>query len=242
MTMRDRLVVIGILLVVVLAGGWLMIVKPERNKASQLEAEVLTAQGQLSSAQGKLAQAREAQARYRVAYAAIVRMGKAVPAGQEVPALVYQLDRASQSKHVSFESISTSSSSSSSAASVGAASGFSQLPFTFAFSGSFADLSRLLARLDNFTSSTRSGALLVNGRLLTIQSVNLTPQTSSSGQGHSAAATLSGTITATAYTLPVGQGLTAGAGSGGPASAAQPVSSAGSSSSSTTPAVVEAHP
>ena len=246
MTLRDRLVLIGIFVIAVLAVGWLMIVTPERNKASQLEAQVIAAQGQLTSAQGQLAQAREAQARYRVAYASVVRMGKAVPPGKEVPALVYQLDQASQSKHVAFESINSSntgsSSSSSSSLSATAASGFAQLPFTFTFTGSFADLSHLLTRLDNFTASTHSGVLLVNGRLLTIQSVNLTPQSSSTSQTHSAVGKLTGTITATAYVLPVGQGLTGGATTSGPASGAQPVSSSGSSTSATAPAVVEVHP
>ena len=243
MTMRDRLVLIGIVVVALLAVGWLMIVSPERNKASQLEAQVVTAQGQLSTAQGKLTQAREAQARYAVAYASIVRMGKAVPANQEVPSLLYQLDQASQTKHVAFESISDSntSSSSSSAAAATAPAGFAQLPFTFTFTGSFADLSHLLTRLDNFTVSGKSGVLLVNGRLLTIQSVALAPLSTGTGQSHSNG-DLTGTITATAYVLPVSQGLTGGAGTSGPSSTgAQAVSSSGSTSSST-PAVVEAHP
>jgi Tfp pilus assembly protein PilO len=243
MTTRDRLVLMGLVVLAVLGAGWLMVVKPERKKASEVQAQVSSARSSLSSAQDELSQARAAETRYTQAYASIVRMGKAVPPGQEVASLVYELDQASGHRNVSFESITSSEASSSSTSTPAVASaGFQQLPFTFSFSGSFDDLAQLLARLDNFTTSGSRGALFVNGRLLTIQSVDLSPANASASESQGAGK-LNGTITATAYVLPVTQGLTGGATPASPAgSATQTVSGSSTPGSPTSAAVVEANP
>lgn len=250
MTTRDRLVLVAIAVIAVLAAGWVIVVQPERNKASTLATQVSTARTELSSAESQLAQARSAQQRYSQAYASIVSLGKAVPAGEEVPSLIYEVDQASGTKHVQFESISAGGAASggastgSLAAAAAAASAFQLLPFTFTFSGNFVDLYHLFGRFNALDMHTPSGELVVNGRLLTIQSVNLTPASvSASGKGGSSAGQLTGTVTATAYVLPVSQGLTGGATPSGPTgSTAQPASSAASSGAPATAAVVEARP
>ncbi len=243
MTTRDRLVLMGVAILVVLAGGWILIVQPERKKASQLASQVSSAREEVSSARGKLTQAKEDQTLYTQAYASIVSMGKSVPAAKEVPSLVYELEQASNGKQVEFASISTTGNSASSSATPAASTGFAQLPFTFTFNGSFVDLSRLLARLENFTVTEPSGGLLVDGRLLTIQSVDLTPSSTGTGSGTSAKAQLSGTIEATAYVLPAGEGLTAGATASSPTGAST-ASTTGSSSpgAAATPALIEVKP
>jgi type II secretory pathway pseudopilin PulG len=258
MTTRDRLVLLGILVLGVLAAGWMLGVSPEREKAAKLDAEVSAAQAQLATAQQQLSEAQGDQTQYTTAYASIVRLGKAVPANQEVPSLVYELDQASNQKNVEFNSIaasvtggsSSSSSSSSSAAASAASASFTQMPFTFVFNGSFVDLFHLLSQIQGFTVQTAAGAVQVSGRLLTIQSADLELPSSSSGASEGAKgstakksenAELKGTITATAYVLPGGQGLTGGATPAGPvgASSAQPAASTStSSSSSATPAAV----
>jgi Tfp pilus assembly protein PilO len=235
MTGRDRMVLIGVLVLVALGAAWMLAVSPERKQASQLSAEVSAAQTQLSSAEGKVASARAAQSQYAAAYAAVVNLGKAVPPTQEVPALIDQLAQATNEKSVNFASI-TSTGASSSAS--GVSSTFAQLPFTFTFEGSYFDLEHLFRQLTAFATPTAAGALQVDGRLLTIQSVRLAPSSNSSQPGESGAGHLTGTITATAYTLPASQGLTAGASATSPASATTPASSASSATSSTTPAAI----
>ncbi len=116
MTGRDRIVADrASSSLAVLAGGWMLVVSPERKKASKLDAQVTTAQAQLASAEGKLASARAAQSQYAAAYASVVSLGKAVPPSQEVPSLIYQLAQASNQKHVDFASITAGGSGSSSA-------------------------------------------------------------------------------------------------------------------------------
>lgn len=260
MTTRDRLVLTGILTLAILAAGWLLGVSPEREKAAKLDAEVSAAQQQLETARGQLAEAQNDQAQYTTAYASIVRLGKAVPADQQVPSLVYELDQASNQKQVEFNSIAsvtaTSSSPATAAATAAASGGFTQMPFTFVFNGTFADLYHLLNQVQGFTVQSAKGEVQVSGRLLTIQSANLElPSGGSSGEATSATkgsaataktaekAELKGTITATAYVLPGGQGLTGGATPAGPAGATtttstQPVSGPSASHPSTAPAAV----
>jgi Tfp pilus assembly protein PilO len=250
MTGRDRMVLIGVVVLVALGGAWMLVVSPKRQEASKLGAQVTEAKTQLSGAEAQLAHAHAAQTQYATAYASIVSLGKAVPATQEVPSLIYELTLASNQKNVDFSSIvgsagpgSTSGTGAgASAASSAAAAGFSQMPFTFVFQGSFFDLEHLFQQLNGFTSRGASGTLQVSGRLLTMQSVKLTPVTSSAQQASGSRATgeLSGTITATAYQLPAGQGLTAGATAASPTPVATPTT--GAPSSPTAPAIARVTP
>jgi Type II secretion system (T2SS), protein M len=256
MTTRDRMVLIGVIVLVALAGGYLLVVSPERKQAAQAETQVQSAQQQLESARTAAAGAKAAEQRYDAAYSSVVRLGEAVPPATEVPSLIYQLDVASGERDVDFASISTSTSGSgpssapSSAASSSAAggasasatpAGFTQMPFTFVFKGSFEGLAHLLGQVDSFVERTHTGELRVSGRLLTIQGADITIENSSSASGAKVnpfAPTLTATITATAYVLPASQGLTGGATPILPGSPG----SASTSSSATTPALIKVTP
>jgi Tfp pilus assembly protein PilO len=257
MTGRDRLVVVGLSALAVLAAVWLLMVSPERQKAAKLQTQVNAANAQLTGAEGQVANARAAQATYAADYATLVKLGKAVPAAQEVPSLIYELAQASNQKSVDFTSILSGSSGSASpsttastSASAAAVSGLTPVPFTFTFTGSFSGLYHLFSQLNDFATRTASGGLQVNGRLLTIQSVKLAPVTTSTTAPSSGAKSsqLTGIITATAYELPAVQGLTPGASAGSqsaiPTSAStSPVSSTSASGSSpAAPAIVKANP
>jgi hypothetical protein len=253
MSARDRIVLMVIAVVVVLGAGWKIVVSPKRDEASKLETQLTAAKAQLSTAQDELSHAHAAQTQYASAYASVVSLGKAVPASQEVPSLMYQLARASNQKQVDFASISATTtpgsasgsasgaSSSSASGSSAAQPGFSQMPFTFVFNGGFFQLEHLFQQLNGFTVRSASGNLQVSGRLLTIQSVKLAPVSQQVGAPGSGV--LTGTITATAYVLPAGQSLTGGATPSSPAGSTTPVSStSGASSSPTTPAIARVTP
>ncbi len=163
MTGRDRIVLIAIVTLAVLAAAWFALVSPERKQASSLGTQVSAAKKQLASAEEEASNARAAQQRYSAAYTSVVSLGKAVPPSEEVPSLIFQLAQASNQKHVEFSSItsgssasSTSSGSSSSASATPAAAvaGFTKMPFTFIFNGSFADLYHLFKTLNGATVRT----------------------------------------------------------------------------------------
>ena len=246
MTSRDRLMLMGIVALAVLVGGWLTTVAPERKRAAKLSAEVQAAHQQVASAESQADSAVSARDQYSAAYASLVSLGQAVPSTPETPALIFTLDRATHRRDVQFTSISTgtggSAASSSSATPTGASAPatFTQMPFTFVFNGSFVDLYKLMSQLEGFTAQTPGGALHVNGRLLTINDVNLAPSTSAAQSGSKSKATeLTGTVDATAYVLPAGASTLAGATPSGP-TATEAASASAGSSGAPAPAVVKA--
>jgi hypothetical protein len=111
-------------------------------------------------------------------------------------------------------------------AAVGTA-GFPTMPFSFEFVGSFFRLEDFFNRVSGFTSVTPAGNLVVRGRLLSVDSFDL--KAAPAGFPKVAAS-----VKATAYVLPLGQGLTAGATASGPstgggAPADSPTSTGGAS-------------
>jgi hypothetical protein len=253
MTARDRLMLVGMLALAILAGGYLMVVSPERKQAAKISGEVASARQTLQSAETQAVEASSARTRYATAYASLVSIGPAVPASGETPSLVYALASATHQRNVEFESItsgsgpggSPSSPASSSSTSTGAASAtFSQEPFSFVFTGSFVDLYKLLDQLEGFTNQTRSGTLQVNGRLLTIDGIQLAAGTPSSAEAGSSTPgskkSLQVTVTATAYVLPPGQTPLGGASPVGPAGAVP--ASTGGATSPASAAVIKAGP
>jgi Tfp pilus assembly protein PilO len=235
MTGRDRIVIVVIAALAVAAAAWLLVVAPEREKATKLGAEVSTAESQLTTAQSEVNAARSAEASYPTEYTSLVNLGKAVPTGQEVPSLIVQLAQATNEKNVEFTSITSGGGAGGSGSSAAASAGFTAMPFTFVFNGSFFNLYDLFQQLNHFTARTSAGNLQVSGRLLTIQSVALAPGTSS-GSGKSSGQ-LTGTITATAYVIPASQAASA-------ATATSPTgaqtTSGSAASSPATPAVIGA--
>jgi Type II secretion system (T2SS), protein M len=258
MTTRDRLVVTVIAVIAVLGAAWMLVVSPERKQAAKLQAQVSAASAQLAGAESEAANAHQAQARYAAAYASVVALGKAVPPGEEVPSLIYQLAQASNQKSVDFASIQSGGGSGTgagsgagagartgaagAAASAGSAGGLNQMPFTFVFNGTFPALYKLFQGLNGFTVRTASGQLQISGRLLTIQAVKLAPEPGV-GSAKTANGQLTGTITATAYVLPASQGLTGGASPSAPAPSATTTASTGSGASSpSAPAIARVTP
>lgn len=250
MSARDRLVLFGLACVAVLGAAWMLAVSPARKQASAASAEVEGARTQLVHAQAEAAEARDVVQRYRKAYASLASLGMAVPTTQEIPSLMYALDHAADHHKVEFSSItngggssagaSSSASSSSTSSTAGAASPFSQVPFTFVFTGSYDDLIRLLENLEGFTVQTTGGSVHVNGRLLTIQSIQLGGGASSSGTAQSAGpGQMTWTITASAYTL-APSSPQASPGASAAAGGATPASASTGSPAVATPAVVRA--
>lgn len=218
----------GILLslLVVIAAGYgfyTYALSPRQEKAAQLHESVATQQQRLSAAQALIGTNETAKARYRQAYAAVVRLGKAVPTDDDVRSLIVQLDAAAKRSGVAFQSVDLSSSSSAPAAApvagapatgqlppgatVGAA-GFPVMPFQFTFKGKFFHLGSFFTRLERFVRAS-DRRLSVSGRLLTIDGLKLEPD--ADGFPNVVA-----TVDATAYVVPTTEGATGGATTAGP--------------------------
>ena len=105
MTTRDRLVIVGVLLMAALAGFWFLGLAPKRKEAADLDAQIATQTQQLTTAQAQAAAARQAKARYNDDYAAVAKLGKAVPKSDALPSLVYQLQSVAHSARIDFTSL-----------------------------------------------------------------------------------------------------------------------------------------
>jgi hypothetical protein len=223
-----------ILLVVTVAavvGAWVLVIQPKRDQAAKLSSQVNTAQSQLNSARADVAQGEIARREFGSAYAELAKLGEAVPADDNVPSLIYQIQSAASSAGVDFRSLQlnnnsaastpTSSGSGSSAAKSANASlppgvtvgqaGFPAEQFTFTFRGNFFRLADFFNRLQRFVVASNN-RISVRGRLMTLNALNLGASTAGFPQ-------ITATVSATTYLVPASQGLLAGATPTGPAGA-----------------------
>jgi type II secretory pathway pseudopilin PulG len=110
---------------------------------------------------------------------------------------------------------------------VGAA-GFTSVPFTFTFDGSYFNMERFLRAVDRLTI-VDGQQVRIRGRLLTIDSVGLTA-------GSKGFPFVQAAVSATAFMLPAEQGLTAGATPQGPVPASSSTTTAPPAQTGSTPA------
>jgi Tfp pilus assembly protein PilO len=185
-TARDRTILLVLAAVAALAGFWFVGVRPKHAEGKALSSELADQQTRLQSAQSAAGAGRAAKASYARDAATVAQLGKAIPADEDVPSLLFELQSASHDAKVTFDSIqraaatANSESGATGAASaslppgttVGAA-GLVTAPFTLKFSGSYFDLQRFVDDVQDFVR-TKGDTVAVNGRLLTIDGVALT--------------------------------------------------------------------
>jgi hypothetical protein len=102
---RDRKVIALVVVVAAVVAGWLMVIQPKRSEASKLGSQVNSVESQVNSARSTVAQDEAARASFSASYAEIARLGEAVPADDDVPSLLYQLQNAASATHVDFRSL-----------------------------------------------------------------------------------------------------------------------------------------
>ncbi len=105
MTARDRTVLTVVAALALVAAAWFLLLAPVRKDAKALETQITTAQSRLTAAQALVSQGEAAKTAYRADYAAVSALGKAVPADDDVPSLVVQLESAADRSRVDFRSI-----------------------------------------------------------------------------------------------------------------------------------------
>jgi hypothetical protein len=105
-TSRDRILIAVAASLAVLAAFWFVALGPKRAEATKVEADVAVQQARLQTAQAAAATAGEAKRNYRADYATVAGLGKAVPADDDMPSLLVQLDAAASGAKVDFSSIS----------------------------------------------------------------------------------------------------------------------------------------
>jgi type II secretory pathway pseudopilin PulG len=242
MTARDRRVIGIVLSLVAIVAVWLLVIQPKRDQASKLGNQIATAQSQLDQARQQVAAGLAAKSQFASDYTMIARLGEAVPADDNVPSLIVQLQHAASLTGVDFRALVLNPASGSTAAPAASASaaqsstatlppgaavgpaGFPIEPFTFTFTGNFFHLSSFFNKLEQFVVVTNKG-LQVSGRLLSLNAISLGP--SAAGFPN-----ITATISATTYLVPASEGVLNGATPLGPSASGGAVSSSASNSSS----------
>jgi hypothetical protein len=259
---RDKKLVMLILPVALLVGFWFLVVGPKRQEAADVQAELSKQEQRRDAAVTKGVTLDTARSSFASDYAAVVRLGKAIPATLDVPSLIVQLDRASRGTGIDFAAIRTgereeegapsSASSSSGSGSEGGGSGASssaQPSGEGAATGSSSapgldevplefEFNASFFELADFLHRMKrfvyvaDDRIRVRGRLMTIDSITY------QREGRE----LKAEIKATVYLTPKPEGATVGATPEGPAGTGGSATPATASASSPTPPTAAVSP
>jgi hypothetical protein len=189
---RTNKMLLTVFVAAAVAGAyWFLLLSPQRQKAAQLQTDVAAKRTELVQAQEQMVGYERARAAYKANYARFARVGKAVPADDDVNSLLVQLDSASAKSDVDFNTVEvgtglagaepTAAAPAAAAPTLAKApglvpigsTGVSALPFTLSFNGSFFGLSDFFNRLEHFVS-VRNEKVSASGRLLRIETLQLT--------------------------------------------------------------------
>jgi hypothetical protein len=190
-TRSPKILIPALAAVAAVAAFYFLALSPKRDEATRLDGEIATKQAQLDQARAQAASYEQARANYRTNYTTLTRLGKAVPPDDDVRSLLVQLNDAAERSKVDFHAINVGSGSSPSddaakpttgsglapapgTVPVGSA-GFSAMPFSFGFEGSFFRLSDFFNRLEDFVT-VKNEDIDVSGRLLLLGSISVTPK------------------------------------------------------------------
>jgi hypothetical protein len=105
MTKRDRYILMVALALGLVGAYWFLALAPKRQRLQALDKDLATAQQTLTQAQQEKLQFAQAQVNFPNLYASLGRLGKAVPAVQDTPSLLVQLNHAAAQANVNFRSI-----------------------------------------------------------------------------------------------------------------------------------------
>ena len=216
----PKILIPAVAAVAVVAAFYFLVLSPKRDEAATLDGKIATQQQQIDQSKALLASYTDAKSRYKENYATVARLGKAVPADDDVRSLLVQLNSAAVKSGVTFHALAVGNNGGGAEATpiapgqlapapgtvpVGSA-GFKAMPFSFGFEGTFFKLSDFFNRLEDFVS-VQNKQLDVTGRLLLVGSINVLPVAGSKE--------LTATIGAASYLVPPATDVT-----GAPAAAA----------------------
>jgi hypothetical protein len=105
LTDRDRRILLILLPIVVLIAYYFLILSPKRDDLSTARDAQHAAESARDQAVAQAAQLEKARQTFAADYAAVVRLGKAIPEAVDSPSLLVQLDRASHGTHIDFDSV-----------------------------------------------------------------------------------------------------------------------------------------
>jgi Tfp pilus assembly protein PilO len=191
MTRKNSILLSVVALGAAIAAFYFLVLSPKREEIVKLDSDIAAQEAAVEQARLTLAGYEKSRAGYKRNYATLARLGKAVPADDDVRSLMVQLESTADRSGVDFQKIELSNglggstgseATAASATELASAPGtipvaggaLSAMPFTFSFTGSYFDLSAFFARLEHFVS-LNNAKLDATGRLLRLESVSIAP-------------------------------------------------------------------
>ena len=104
---RDRKLAMVLIPIVLLVAYWFLLLAPKREASASASKDLSEQTQRLEQARTAANTARQAKTNFAADYAEIVRLGKAIPAGVDMPSLVVQLDRAAAGTGIRFTRVAT---------------------------------------------------------------------------------------------------------------------------------------
>jgi Tfp pilus assembly protein PilO len=200
---RNKLLIPILGLVVAAGAFWFLALAPKREEIVKLDSEIAVKKSEVDQSKQLVAEYEKAKANYRANYAKLASLGKAVPADDDVRSLIVQIDDAARRSGVDFRALNITGSGAAggeSAAPATAATttpgtaappppgtvpigsaGFSAMPFSLSFQGSYFNLSQFFRRLERFVT-VQNNNIDVTGRLLLLGNISVTPQAGENGK------------------------------------------------------------
>jgi Tfp pilus assembly protein PilO len=107
LTDRDRKIALALLPIIVLVAYWFLLLGPKREAASTASKDLAEQTQRRDAARSQVQLAQGAKTDFAADYGEIVRLGKAIPSGVDMPSLMVQLDRAAAGTGIRFTRIAT---------------------------------------------------------------------------------------------------------------------------------------
>jgi len=191
---RNMKIIVAVLLTAAAAGAyWQLLLAPQREELTKLDTQIVEQQVAAEQSLQLLASYEAARDSFKANYSTLARLGKAVPADDDVRSLLVQIDHAAERSGVDFGKIELGGAAAAAPASGDAAkatsesdlaaapgtvafgtAGFRAMPFTFAFTGTFFELETFFGRLERFVTMQNKD-IGATGRLLRLESLQLAP-------------------------------------------------------------------
>ena len=153
------LIVVGFLIVA--AGGYFMLIRPQHAKASDLDTQIADTNSAIDAARALTLEAKKG-AQIRVAD--LYRLTVAMPDQLDMSGILLELNQVAEDSGITFDLINPSSTAT-------PISGYLAIPITVEFTGNFYDLSDFLYRIRNLVD-VRHGTLDATGRLFAMDEVD----------------------------------------------------------------------
>jgi Tfp pilus assembly protein PilO len=120
---RDRKILLMLVPVLAVAAFWFLVLAPKRQESAAVGEQLAQVEAARDTAKAQASQVAGSKEAFSRDYAAVIRLGKSVPAKVDMPSLLVQLDDAAKGTGIDFVSIQTGDRSAAPAATASAASG-----------------------------------------------------------------------------------------------------------------------